>query len=199
MQQASTSEQERRNDIDVILLEQIAQDRNSQAMQTLFNSYRARLVPFLRRMTRDETIIEETYNDVMLTLWNKADQFKGNAKVSSWIFSIAYRMCLKLIKRQQLRDKLLDSFSFFKLVEDQEEPEMNDSPEADLLNTAIAKLPAKQRLVVELSYFQGCSIQEISDIAQCPLNTVKTRLHHARLKLREYMDEAKLGGDYYEV
>ena len=62
------------------------------------------------------------------------------------------------------------------------------SDKTDLLNKAIKHLPAKQQMVIELSYFQEYSIQEIALIANCPVNTVKTRLHHARQKIRAFMD-----------
>ncbi len=190
---------DRLDDIDKALLRQITEDRSTVAMQSLYNSYRSRLVPFLRRMTADHTLIEETYNDVMLTLWNKSDQFKGNSKVSSWIFSIAYRICLKLIKKQQFRQKVLDNFLFFKEEEDSVESINNESNEANLLKQAIHSLPAKQRIAVELSYFEGYSTQEIGDIANCPANTVKTRLHHARQKIKAYIDATKLDEKRNEI
>ena len=190
---------DRLDDIDRALLRQIAEDRSTVAMQSLYDSYRSRLIPFLRRMTQDHTLIEETYNDVMLTLWNKSEQFKGNSKVSSWVFSIAYRVCLRLIKKQQFRQKVLDNFLFFKEEEEEQQQETGNDEEVDLLNQAIKSLPAKQRVVIELSYFQGYSTQEIGEIADCPTNTVKTRLHHARQKIRAFIDAAKLDEKYNEA
>jgi RNA polymerase sigma-70 factor (ECF subfamily) len=178
---------EKLNTKDKLLLKEIAIDRNIAAMETLYNEYRGRLVPFLKRMTQDHTLIEETYNDVMLTVWNKAGQFKGNSKVSSWIFSIAYRACLTLIKKQKIRQTVLNNFLFFKTEETCESIESNTNEKTDLLNKVIKYLPAKQQMVIELSYFQECSIQEIALIANCPENTVKTRLHHARQKIRAFM------------
>ena len=199
MTQTLKRDADRLNDIDKALLRQITEDRSTVAMQSFYDSYRSRLVPFLRRMTQDHTLIEETYNDVMLTLWNKSDQFKGNSKVSSWVFSIAYRVCLRLIKKQQFRQKVLDNFLFFKEEENEEQQEAGNDEEGDLLNRAIKSLPAKQRIVIELSYFQGYSTQEIGEIADCPTNTVKTRLHHARQKIRAFMDTAKLDEKYNEA
>jgi RNA polymerase sigma-70 factor (ECF subfamily) len=183
-----TRDFEKLNTNDILLLQQIAVDRNTTAMETLYNVYRGRLVPFLNRMTPDYALVEETYNDVMLTVWNKADQFKGNSKVSSWIFSIAYRTCLALIKKQKFRQTIINNFLFFKTEETSESIEQDTSDKTDLLNKAIKHLPAKQQMVIELSYFQEYSIEEIALIANCPVNTVKTRLHHARQKIRAVMD-----------
>lgn len=182
-----------KDETDRILLRQISEDRSTVAMQSLYESYRSRLVPFLKRMTSDHSVIEETYNDVMLTLWNKSDQFKGESKVSSWIFRIAYRDCLKLIRKQKFRQQVLDKLLFQTQEDEQEqEHESDDGIQSEALNLAIQSLPSKQRMVIELSYFEGYSVQEISEIASCPSNTVKTRLHHARQKIRVFMDAAKL-------
>ncbi|MBO1255942.1 RNA polymerase sigma factor [Alteromonas sp. 5E99-2] len=171
---------------ELIWLEQIAQSQDKRAMQSLYEAYRSRIIPFLLRMTKDQGMIEEIYNDVMMTVWKKAAQFKGDAKVSSWIFSIAYRACLKLLKKQKVRQVLFETFS--KNIHEENELEEHQSDHSEL-EAAMKSLPAKQRLVIELSYFQGHSIEEISSIANCPVNTVKTRLHHARNKIREEMNQ----------
>ena len=197
MMPAQSRDKSRMNAVDIALMRQINEDRNAIAMKTLYDTYRSRLVPFLLRMTKDQALIEEVYNDVMLTVWNKASQFKGDAKVSSWIFSIAYRSCLRVIQKQQFRQKVLDKLQFFTHQEEAQE-DTQESGEFDLLNKAIAKLPPKQKIVIELSYYEGYSVQEIADIAQCPANTVKTRLHHARVKIRESIQAAKQSGNYDE-
>lgn len=186
--------------IDRALLQQIATDNNTAAMNTFFNSYKGKLIPFMQRMSPDVGLVEEAYNDVMMIVWNKAHQFNGQSKASTWVFSIAYRQCLKLVKRQQLKQKVLNGFQIFKQIdaEIQEQTLMSEDPKAEQLTKAIAKLPAKQRAVVELSYFQGHSIQEVSAIVQCPENTVKTRLFHARQKIKSLMDTALFEDNRYE-
>ena len=63
----------------------------------------------------------------------------------------------------------------------------------DLLDRGLSRLSAEQRAVVELTYFTGCSYEEIAAIAGCPVNTVKTRMFHARAKLRGLLPA--LGGE----
>lgn len=167
---------------DIKLITRIAVARDSGAMEVLYIRYRPRLVGFLHRLTHDNDLIEESYNDVMVRVWEKAHQYQGHSKVSSWIFSIAYRTCLRLVKKQKRRD------TFFELVgQDLPEAEVvheESSIDDELLNKQIKKLPAKQRLVIELCYFEGYSMDEIGKIVDVPVNTVKTRLHHARKKIR---------------
>jgi len=169
--------------IDQRLLHDIAQNRSAQALEHLYRRYRPRLIGFLRRMTRDDALIEEAYNDIMLKVWDKAGQYKSRSKASSWIFSIAYRICLRMIKKQNLRTKVYEVFG--------QEAKLNDSAVSDTsvedqeqIGLAMESLSAEHRLVIELSYFLGHSTEEISVIANCPVNTVKTRLFYARKKLR---------------
>ena len=61
---------------------------------------------------------------------------------------------------------------------------MDDAELEDLLARALRKLPPEQRAVVELTYFYGFSYLEIAEIVSCPVNTVKTRMFHARRKLQ---------------
>ncbi|MEM7000235.1 MAG: RNA polymerase sigma factor [Pseudomonadota bacterium] len=169
-------------DADKALLMRIAKDGDVAAMEELYVRLRPRMVGFLGRMTQDEGLIEEAYNDVMIKVWDNAAQFEGRAKVSSWVFSIAYRTCLRLVKKQQRR-----SATVLLMGDDMPDVEIDDPPEAEAnqeLATAVTHLSPRHRLVVELCYFEGCSLEEISRIVGCPLNTVKTRLHHARKKLK---------------
>ena len=182
---ASSADDER----DRALLARIAEQRDSAAMERLYVLYRQRLVRFLGRLTNDNELIEEAYNDVMLKVWDKAHQFKGQSKVSSWVFSIAYRTCLRMLKKRSrfmgLFDLAGDDLPDLPQVIDQTAQDMRAS-----LDAGLAKLSPKHRLVVELCYQEGCSLEEISQITDSPLNTVKTRLHHARNNLRQHVEGA---------
>lgn len=187
-------QQDPRDRADRVLIEQIASERDSHAMQTLYEHYRSRLVPFLYRLSTDHALVEEAYNDVMLRVWDKASQYQGRSKVSSWVFSIAYRACLRMLKRRS-RDAI-------RLVEyiEQNRPDntagitgSDTEVDCELIQQALLHLPAKQRMVLELCYFQGYSMEEIGQIMSCPANTVKTRLHHGRRKIKAYLESNNPG------
>lgn len=175
--------------LDRQLLQRIAADRDAAALELLYGRYRERLPAFLHRLSRDSALIEEVYNDVMVKVWDKAHQFQGQSRVSSWIYSIAYRDCLRMVKKQQRRDLVVQLVG--QEVPDTDlarEPESVDLPvDRALLQQAMRKLPPKQRLVLELCYFEGHAIEDIARIVSAPANTVKTRLHHARNKVRAYL------------
>ena len=162
------------------LLELIAaKDRD--ALSDLYSQYHARLFKFVFRMTRSYSAADELVNDIMLAVWRGAGKFRGDSKPSTWIFGIAYRQALKRLSRKQLSiashldvDQLPDAQS--KAVEQE-----------DWVRQGLDTLPAAQRLAMELVFFLGLSYEEVAAVTECPVNTVKTRMFHARRKLKEQL------------
>ena len=93
-----------RDTADRDLLQRVSEHRDIAAMEELYVRFKPRLMSFLRRLSRDEGLIEEACNDVMVKVWEKAHQYQARSKVSSWVFSIAYRTCLRMVKKQSRQD-----------------------------------------------------------------------------------------------
>ena len=164
---------------DRALLEQIASG-DREALTALYTHYHPRLFKFVFRLTQSHATTEEVVNDIMLAVWKSASSFRGDAKPSTWIFGIAYRQSMKRLARKQLAiakhveaDSVVD-----------ERAEMLE--QEDWVRSGLAELPASQRLAVELVFFLGLSYEEVAAVADCPVNTVKTRMFHARRKLRAH-------------
>jgi RNA polymerase sigma-70 factor (ECF subfamily) len=171
------------NKLELALLARIAV-RDAQAMHELYHLYHRRLGRFLMRLTSRYDLAEEIINDTFWVIWQHAADFRGASQLSTWIFGIAYRRALKTLKR--VRPELA--------AEDTEALEQVDEPwqHAELrewLGAALGKLPHEQRTVLELAYHVGHSCEEIAEIMQCPINTVKTRMFHARRKLRGLLSD----------
>jgi RNA polymerase sigma factor (sigma-70 family) len=155
------------------------------AFETLYRRYHPRLCRFLHRMLRPEHLVEEVLNDTLYVVWNQAERFNGTSKVSTWIFAIAYRKALKALSRHD--DPLPDGDEDDQAVADAtERPEarMSLSQARAAIDTALRALSVDQRAAVELTYFHGFSYPEIAAIVDCPTDTVKTRMFHARKRLR---------------
>ena len=157
------------------------------ALTALYRNYHGRLCRFLSRLTRRQDVIEEVVNDCFWIVWQHAGDFRGDARVSTWIMGIAYRCGLKALRRQgsELMDELTDTATFPEMeggTDPSEERELRD-----LLGKALGHLTADQRVVVELVYGVGHSLNEVAAIIQCPVGTVKARLFHARVKLLNVM------------
>jgi RNA polymerase sigma-70 factor (ECF subfamily) len=165
----------------------IAGDR--QAFRRLYHRFYHRLLRFIMRITRNLETAEEGVNDVMLAVWRQAGSFQGRSQVSTWIMGIAYRKALKLAQKSRRNaDRFVttDAQVVNELSGPEREP-MEREELQDWLDVAMAQLSAEHRAVVEMTYFHGYSYKEIAAIMDCPVNTVKTRMFHARAGLRDIL------------
>ena len=160
--------------------------RDLRAFESLYRLYQPRLSRFVANLVRRPATIEEVVNDTMMVLWDKPDSFQGQSKLSTWLFSIAYRKALRARLRE---DEPLDDQSA-DLPDDEAVPDRDFARRraALLLRRAIDDLSPDHRAVVHLTYFQEASYREIADIMGCPPDTVKTRMFHARRHLKQKLD-----------
>lgn len=151
------------------------------ALRALYRSYHPRLCRFLGRMARRDELIEEVINDCFLVIWQKAADFRGEARASTWIMGIAYRLLLKA-----LRDR-----GDQPVEEPAAETAWSEPFEAhetrEWIAKGMARLSPEHQLTLELAYGMGHSLEEIAAIMACPESTVKARMFHARVKLRNVL------------
>ena len=174
-----------RNESDLLLLERIAQG-DRVALRELYDAYHYPVLRFMQRITRSLELAQEGVNDVMLTVWRNGTSFGRRSSVSTWIMGIAYHKALKALgSRQRWSSRFGFSIDDF---EDRSEIAVDPAEQRDLRETlqkALETLSPAQRAVVELTYFGGYSYEEIAAITGTYVNTVKTRMFHARAKLRK--------------
>lgn len=167
------------------------------ALKTLYVKYHPRLLRFIYRVAGHFELAQEGINDTMLVVWNRSHSFEGRSTVATWILGIAYRKALELRREAQRRARRqIDIADFEDWVERSAATEsLTDTVDVrDLLARALRELPPEQCAVVELTYFYGCSYQEIAEIVGCPVNTVKTRMFHARRKLKALLPDLGQAG-----
>ena len=124
-------------------------------------------------------------------MWQKAAQFRGASRVSTWILGIGWRCTFKALRRSAAATATAGPpappFSA--------EPVSDEAAHAERLQWlehGLMRLPLEQRAALELAYFMGHSCEEIAAIMDCPVNTVKARMFQARIKLRSLLPQ--LGG-----
>lgn len=176
------------NDADLALLKRIAYG-DRVALRTLYSVYYHPLLRFLYRLTGRLDLAQEGVNDVMLVVWKSSRSFGGRSAVSTWIMGIAYRKGLKLLAASRRWTDRFVGADYEALIE-HSEPATEQSDNMDLrdvLDEAMRHLSPEHRAVIELTYFYGCSYEQIAAIAACPVNTVKTRMFHARARLKKLL------------
>lgn len=169
---------------DAELLRAIAA-KDRPAFEVFYRRYHRRVHGFLLRWLRDSQVLEEVLDDTLFAVWTQAETFEGRARVSTWVFGIAYRQAMKAVERAGRRAGEVD---FAEAPEPVDKGVATRARELRLsLDKAIAELSDDHRVVVELAYWEDCTYAEIAEIVQVPENTVKTRMFHARRRLRQLL------------
>jgi RNA polymerase sigma factor (sigma-70 family) len=153
------------------------------AFEMLYRSYYRRLTRFVEQLTRKRHLIDEIIDDSMLVVWRKAGSFTGQSRVSTWIFAIAYHEVMRAHHRER-RASRVEPIADAALTVPSVEADCIESEAKSLLRQTIGQLSVEQRVAIELTYFHGFGYKEIAAITGCPVNTVKTRVFHARRRLR---------------
>lgn len=171
------------------LIVKVAVDRDKAAFVELFDHFAPRLKGYLMKQGADAAIAEEIAQDVMVTLWRKAELFDPRkSSASTWLFRVARNRRIDRLRRQKTAEL------------DPEEPSLQPAPLPDVseemdarlreerVRAALAKLPEEQREVVRLAFFLGQSHSEISESTGLPLGTVKSRIRLAFGRLRQLIE-----------
>jgi RNA polymerase sigma factor (sigma-70 family) len=167
-------------DKDAGLLQRILMADES-ALELLYHRYYHRLYRFIGRIMWQEDRIEEVINDVMFTVWEKASTYNYQCQLSTWIFGIAFNKARQSIRSAgSLKEESLDEMELENPVFGIMDSGLKQFELSDWLDTHFNKLSPEQRAVVELTFFEGLHYSEIAILMDCPENTVKTRMHHAR-------------------
>jgi RNA polymerase sigma factor (sigma-70 family) len=179
-------------DEDRQLIRRVA-EKDRRAFETLYQRYAPRLERYLSRLIRQPDVTEEALDDVMLVVWQNAARFNDSSRVSTWILGIAHHKALKA--RARLSGRLVETTVSEQHTADGEGPEdVTIRGELDrLLAKGLETLSPEQRTVVELTFYQERSYQEIAEITRCPVNTVKTRMFHARKRLAPLLRALGIG------
>ncbi len=161
-------------------------DQDLRAFEDLYRIYHPRLTRFLINILRRPQLAEEALNDTMMVVWKRPASFNGTSKVSTWIFAIAYRTALKARSRS---DEPREDHQAEQRTSPEVDPEqhLGQRQTQDLLLEAMGRLSPEHRAVVDLTYFHEIGYREIAEILDCPVGTVKTRMHHARRHLKDML------------
>jgi RNA polymerase sigma-70 factor (ECF subfamily) len=191
---------------DNVLLEELRKG-SSEAVEALFERFHGKIYGLSMSILKNESDAEEATQDVFLTVFQKAHTFKGNSALYSWIYRICVNACLMRLrgKRRQETVSIEEFMPVFtdegmhkSPVEDwskEVERKMLDKELGKVIKKFTDELSEKYRVVFVLSDVEGLSNEETAQILGLTVPAVKSRLHRARLYLREqlgrYLQEGK--------
>jgi RNA polymerase sigma-70 factor (ECF subfamily) len=158
------------------------------ALNELYRGYHPRLRRFLS-LCLQQDCIDEVINDTFMVVWRSSKEFRNASRVSTWIIGIAYRTAIRTHRRQK-------RYATWVSLDECPESCVDSTAQTearDWLQQGLGSLPRDQRLVLQLAYDVGYAVEEIAALTFVPVGTVKTRLFHARNKLRRFLPG--IGGD----
>ena len=171
------------------LMAAVAGDRDRQAFGTLFDHFAPRVSSYLRRLGAEPSVADDLVQEVMLTVWRRADQFDAaKAGVGTWIFTIARNKRIDALRREK-RPTFDPTDPAFVPTPEPDAADMVERSERDaLLRTAVAALPPEQGRLLHMAFIEDMSHSAIAEAQHLPLGTVKSRIRLAIGKLRRQLE-----------
>ena len=160
-------------------------DADERALAQLYGHMSRKIFAFALRHVDDRDLAEGVVVETMFEVWKNAARFIGGSTVSTWILGIARHKALDEVRRRA-RYVPFDETTGAEITDDAATAfdGIAANQTREQLSNCIAKLPVEQRECIHLAFYEELSLAEISDIQGVPENTVKTRLFHARRKLK---------------
>lgn len=152
------------------------------AFGELVDRYKNLVYAMIYRMVPDRTQVDDLAQDVFLKVHRGLPYFRGEARLSTWIYRIVANVC---VQARNARPRMASA-------DDVPEPAATDSAFADVelrdrLEKAMMQLPENYRLLIAAHYLRGVQYEALAESLDIPLGTVKTHLHRAKRQLRELM------------
>ena len=156
------------------------------AFEELVRAYQHRVFGVAVRMLGDRAEAEEIAQEVFLRVYRSVGEFRGESKLSTWLYAIASRLCLNRLASSDRRQRRADSAALLDVPSSTADAsaELERGELETALREAIAALPEERRIVVVLRDVEGLSYEEIASALELELGTVRSRLHRARMDLK---------------
>jgi RNA polymerase sigma factor (sigma-70 family) len=165
------------------------------AMESLYQRYSRILYSLAYRLVADHQVAEDLLQDAFLAIWRRSTSYSPQAGAArSWLISILHHRAIDHLRRVRRRSTLQEApLEELELDETTAFPDVWEdvwrSVQSSQVRAALMKIPAEQRLVIELAYFQGWTHTEIAEGVQIPLGTVKARLRLGLIHLKHALEQ----------
>lgn len=167
---------------------------DDKAFKKIYSYYQPNLSKFIRYQINDDTCVEEIMHDTFMALCKKPHGYDGSCKFFTWLCAIAsnkskdwWRKNSRQPFTQEIDEQVMntiadDNQSILQILEHQELDEV--------LRECIKRLPPSQREAISMAYLNDEKLEDIANMQDCPTGTVKTRLMHGRLKIKNCVKNA---------
>ena len=179
-----------------------AQAGDQKAFGMLVEKYHRKLGRLLSRMIRDQAEVEDIVQESFIKAYRALQNFRGDSAFYTWLYRIGINTAKNYLVSQGRRPQVMQDVEIEDVenFEDGNEMRTMETPETALMtkeiaqtvNDTVASLPEELRTAITLREMEGMSYEEIADIMQCPIGTVRSRIFRARetiaAKLKPLLD-----------
>ncbi|MDR3340917.1 MAG: sigma-70 family RNA polymerase sigma factor [Candidatus Symbiothrix sp.] len=164
-------------------------DLQRKAFELVVSYYSEKLYRQIRKMVVSHDDTNDLLQNTFLKAWMNLDFFRGEAKLSTWLYKIAFNESITFLNKQHTQNNVsIDDQDAF-LIEKLESDEYFDGDEIQLkLQKAIISLPDKQKAVFNLRYYEEMHYEEMSEIMGTSVGALKASYHHAVKKIEEFLN-----------
>jgi len=168
------------------LLERIAK-QDQAAFQELYKAFSRKVFAYVLNQLKDQAKAEEVLVDTMYEVWRNPTRFRGESAFSTWLIGIARNKALLVYRSRRPDEDHADLDDIADIIPD-EGPDgyarLAEKQRREGVQLCMGKLTEEHRECLHLVFYEGMSLAEVAAIQRCPENTVKTRLFHARQKIK---------------
>ncbi len=169
-------------------LVKMLKDRDNQSFSYLYNNYSGALYTIVLQIIPDQELANDVLQEVFINIWRKIDTYEhSRGRLFTWMLNIARNASIDFLRSKAYQNskknqELPDAF------------DANIAGQSTQMNTdniglkkILQTLKAESRVLIDLAYFKGYTHEEIAEIEEIPLGTVKTRIRTALIQLREHL------------
>ncbi len=161
------------------------------AFEIVVYQYREQLYWQIRRMVLSHDDANDLLQNTFIKAWTHINYFRGEAKLTTWLYRIAINECLTFLNKQQNSHSVpLDDPQAHAVNRLESDPYFNGDETQILLQKALQQLPEKQRIVFNLKYFQEMKYEEISEILGTTVGALKASYHYAVKKIESFLKDS---------
>ena len=164
--------------------------RQRQAFECIVREYSEQLYWQIRRLVFSHEDANDILQNTFIKAWTNIDYFRGDAKMSTWLYRIALNECLTFLNKQRANNQLSIDEADKELLNKLESDTYFDGDDTQkIFLQAIHTLPEKQQIVFNLKYFKEMKYEEISEIMGTSIGTLKASYHHAVKKIEAFLEK----------
>lgn len=167
------------------------QDTQREAFSRIVTRYSEQLYWQIRRMVLSHDDANDLLQNTFAKAWLNIDYFRGEAKLSTWLYRIAFNECLTFLNKQRATATIpLDDPEAIIVEKLEGDSYFSGDETQKILQKALLALPEKQRIVFNLKYYQEMKYEEMSEILGTSVGALKASYHHAVKKIENILKES---------